>query len=275
MTRYIDTLPYPAHIEPKKLIILSTSRSGTLGLYKALTALGFKPFHMVEVFNHGVEGVELLQDAIDATYKGKGKPYGLKEFDKWFAEYDIINEMPHLMVESFIQAYPDAKFLLTERDPDRWVKSLMQTIGAFADAGRAFPMSLLNHFDEYNDKVFKLTGDIMDIYTKGKEWDSEEGRRNSRQFYVDYIAKVKKLVPREQLKVVKLEDGLDWQDICTYLDVPIPDAKWPTQHNAEEFKQNMWVGFMRRGFLKSVSIASAVVVPSVGVGVWYLWKWLT
>ncbi|KAK7752054.1 hypothetical protein SLS62_006019 [Diatrype stigma] len=46
---------------------------------------------------------------------GQMKPYTRKDFDKWYADYDIIVEMPFFMLQSTLSAYPDARFLLVER----------------------------------------------------------------------------------------------------------------------------------------------------------------
>ena len=62
--------------------------------------------------------------------------------------------------------------------------------------------------------------------------------------YSDSIAEVKRLVPPEQLKVCKLEDGFGWEEICPYLGVPVPDAPWPSLHTPEEFQQTAGPGSM-------------------------------
>ena len=39
------------------------------------------------------------------------------------------------------------KFILTERDPDKWVTSLNNTAGGVANIAHQFPFSLLKYFD--------------------------------------------------------------------------------------------------------------------------------
>lgn len=54
--------------------------------------------------------------------------------------------MPFFMLSEVVAAYPDAKFLLTERDPDKWAKSWLNTIGPLTLQFNEFPTSLLKYF---------------------------------------------------------------------------------------------------------------------------------
>lgn len=42
---------------------------------------------------------------------------------------------------------PDIKFILTERDPGRWCRSVNNTAGYVADLARTFPTCVLKYFD--------------------------------------------------------------------------------------------------------------------------------
>jgi hypothetical protein len=49
---------------------------------------------MYEAVQSGVSHMSILEEAINAKYFGKGKPYGKAEFDKWFADYDVFLSPP-------------------------------------------------------------------------------------------------------------------------------------------------------------------------------------
>ncbi|KAI0469480.1 P-loop containing nucleoside triphosphate hydrolase protein [Xylaria cf. heliscus] len=234
MKREIDTIPTPTHVKPKKLFILSAPRTGTHGLYLALKQLGFTPYHMVEVMSAGAPSVRIMADAMCAEWFHEGTPYSRAEFDKWFANYDVIIEMPFFMLRSILKAYPDAKFLLTERDPEKWSKSYINTIGLTIKRFNSLPMSVFKKFDDFASTMDNFGTRMVNYYTNGFGI-SEEGRKALVENYKSYITDVKQLVPPEQLKVVKLEDGLGWNELCPYLDVPIPDTPWPSLNTPEEF----------------------------------------
>ncbi|RYO78673.1 hypothetical protein DL766_004884 [Monosporascus sp. MC13-8B] len=218
MSRYIDTLPTPAHVEPKKLIVLSAPRTGTHGLYNALKLLGYKPYHMVEVLGAGPKAGRIMREGLEGEI-GQRKPYTRKEFDKWFADYDIIIEMPFFMLRSMLKAYPDAKFLLVQRSPEKWAKSYENTIGKVGIQSNRFPFAILKYFDGFLYELNMFSRHIDNLCTKGAGM-TDDGRKALTEHYKEYIATVKRLVPPEQLKVITLEDGLGWEEICPYLGCP-------------------------------------------------------
>lgn len=82
------------------------------------------------------------------------------------------------------------------------------------------------------------------------------------------IAKVKAIVPPQQLKVCRLEDGFGWDEVCPYLGVPVPeDAEWPSRNAPEEFFQ-LSDKALKSSPTKAVVLAS-VLAPLVAVGIWY------
>lgn len=82
-------------------------------------------------------------------------------------------------------------------------------------------------------------------------------------------ALVRRIVPPEQLLVVKLEDGLGWEQICPFIGEEIPDVPYPRANDPKEFKRTvqsvMWTHWRR-----TFAAYAAVLAPAVGVGVWYL-----
>jgi hypothetical protein len=100
-------------------------------------------------------GAEMWNDGLRAKYYGQGKPYGKKEFDKLLGNFGVrlpfkivlthtihrktlkltnsiiqaITDVPCIMfVDELVAAYPNAKVVLTNRDPDKWLVSILSTI---------------------------------------------------------------------------------------------------------------------------------------------------
>ena len=114
-----------------------------IALYTALNMLGYKSYHCAEIRLTAPGTYDLWNEALRAKYHGKGKRYGKAEFDKLLGDYSVsrhpcsasspielrwiqaVTDIPCLMfTEELISAYPDAKFLITTRDEDSWVKSI-------------------------------------------------------------------------------------------------------------------------------------------------------
>lgn len=89
-------------MRPIKIVGMGTSRTGTLGIYKALKILGYRPYHMIEMCQGGIPQMKLCQEAIEARFRPELgiQPYARTEFDKWFADYDVSQMSALVLAES-------------------------------------------------------------------------------------------------------------------------------------------------------------------------------
>src|SRR5712692_3824595 len=103
-----------------KIIGAGFGRTGTLSLKHALEELGFGPcYHMEELFDK--PGVDAQWDAIV-----RGEPV---DWNTVFKGYQATVDWPACaFYKALMQAYPDAKVLLTVRDPEKWYESVSSTI---------------------------------------------------------------------------------------------------------------------------------------------------
>lgn len=163
--------------------------NGTMGMMNALEILGYKPYHMKTVFETGASHLNVLNDVIRAKYHGEGKVYGKEEFDRWFADYDVsllcpgpppypflsfillhylstrsppaivpvrqlkltqaILDVTSFFAPELVAAYPDAKFILTTRDPQRWVRSVNSTMLKMTNIVSSFPIRHMGCMSEF------------------------------------------------------------------------------------------------------------------------------
>lgn len=107
---------------PLKIIGAGFGRTGTLSMKLALEQLGFGPcHHMVEVFGKP-DHIALWQDAAD------GKAVNWEDI---FNGYLSAVDWPACYFWRELSGlYPDAKVLLTLRDPEKWYDSAIATIFA-------------------------------------------------------------------------------------------------------------------------------------------------
>lgn len=88
-----------------------------------------------------------------------------------------IIEVPQFFLEEFISFYPDAKFILTERDMDAWTKSMNNTVVPVFQSMHAFPMNVIGLIDSFMDAVVKFHVTTEEIMFHGKGAGSAEGMR--------------------------------------------------------------------------------------------------
>ncbi|PTB63110.1 hypothetical protein BBK36DRAFT_1127129 [Trichoderma citrinoviride] len=271
MSRVIDRLPTPEKVKEKKVIVLSRSRVGTFSLYQGLQKLGYTPYHMYEVVTHGTTHLALFEESIRCKYQGIGKPYGKAEFDKWLANYDAIVEIPQFFIEEFIEFYPNAKFILVERDVNAWERSLNNTIAGILKACHSFPMNFTQYFDPWV-KAFvglHLAFEEVIFHNKGMEGGMEEAKKDS----ILDAQKVKRLVPKDRLLCCTLEGGFGWEQICPFLGKEIPKDPYPRGNAPAQFQELVNHNITPQIKASMVKAAGTLLVPLVGVGMLAYMKW--
>ncbi|EHK18479.1 uncharacterized protein TRIVIDRAFT_47553 [Trichoderma virens Gv29-8] len=263
MSRLIDRLPTPEKVREKELIVFSRSRVGTFSLFQALQILGYRPYHMYEVVIQGVTHLQLFEEALRCKFLGAGKPYGKAEFDKWLANYDAIVEIPQFFIEEFIEFYPDAKFMIVERDVDAWERSVYNSIAEPIKAGKTFPLNVIQHIDGFI-KVFVTLHDAFEqVMFHGKGLDA--GMEDAKRDCILDAQKVKRLAPKDQLLACTLEGGFGWEQICPFLDKEIPKTRYPKGNAPAEFQallKTVIGPHIRSSIFKVLGTA---MVPVVGI----------
>jgi hypothetical protein len=84
-----------------------------------------------------------------------------------------------------LEAYandPNVKFILTDRDPDKWVTSMNKTAGEIVTKIDQFPLNVLRYFNKDLNSFLTLNktiyGAIADGTFPGDKDNSEAMRRN-------------------------------------------------------------------------------------------------
>jgi hypothetical protein len=192
-----------------KIIGAGLGRTGTMSLKLALEQLGFKPcYHMVEVFqNNRMEQWNALVET--------GKP----DWNKVFEGYEATVDWPACnYYRELMAAYPDAKVILSLRDPESWFASTQATIFRTLDeaGGASGPMRFAHKL------ITQIVGpDVHDraaLLAAFARWNEE----------------VKAAVPKEKLLVFEAKQG--WKPLCACLGVPVPAAPYPQTNSTAEFQ---------------------------------------
>jgi len=199
-----------------KVIGAGFGRTGTLSLKLALEQLGFdKCYHMMEVFGHP-DHVGLWRQA------GRGEPV---DWDALYAGYQATVDWPSCnFYETHMRHYPDARVILSERDPEQWYESVMNTI---YPSSRALRESGDPAMQPWTDMAFELI------------WDGLFGGRMDDKdhvigVYLAHNRRVREIVPANRLLVFEASQG--WEPLCAFLGRPAPAAPYPRVNSTEEFQ---------------------------------------
>jgi sulfotransferase family protein len=202
-------------------------RTGTMSLKVALEELGFGPcYHMSEVFENP-EHVEQWEAARE----------GRADWEELFRGYRATVDWPGAaFYEDLMQRYPDAKVILTVRDPERWYESVRGTI---YNVQSVAPSSVLTLSGLFVPRVKQLRR-VARMSSKLAWEDVFGGRFEERGYAIGVFERwndeVKRRVPAERLLVYEVKDG--WEPLCDFLGIAVPEGKhFPHLNDAEAFRK--------------------------------------
>lgn len=210
-----------------KIIGAGIGRTGTHSLKLALEELGFGPcYHMEELIVHHPENIKYWIDA------KAGKP---TNWDKVFDGFQSAVDLPtFFFYKELMNAYPNAKVILTMRNPESWYKSFGDTIihNSNPSIGQIISMSFRLPFNKklrQQLNVFKWAGGYLkEFFPKGfKDKDA------ALKFFNDWNREVLATVPKEKLLVYDVKEG--WEPLCRFLGVAVPSKPFPHSNTTAEF----------------------------------------
>ena len=183
----------------------------------ALEKLGFGPcYHMVEVF----------QNPGHTAYWGAAARGEDVDWKTLFKDYQSGVDWPICTYyKELADLYPDAKVILSVREPHGWFKSLHNTIFSKENQAR---MGDGEPPQDVKDMMYKIMVETFD----GKN-DVED---HAVKVFNDHIAQVKADIPADRLLVYEVGSG--WEPLCDFLGVPVPDEPYPSTNSTEEFLSN-------------------------------------
>jgi hypothetical protein len=208
-----------------ELIGAGLPRTGTLTQKEALEILGLGPvYHWVDILVDLEGQVPLWDGAIDGSVDSATILDGFRSTVDWPGGY---------FYKQLLDSFPDAKVLLSVRDPERWEPSFRETIVdmCYGESLIRLLASARAHVDPKWQRYLKLV-DKMFWGEKGTFPDGHSPGELIERF-VAHNEEVKRVVPAGQLLVWEVTDG--WEPLCAFLNVPVPDQPLPHANDRATF----------------------------------------
>jgi hypothetical protein len=188
-------------------------RTGTLSLRAALTDLGFGPvYHMLEV----VKQPEMAADWLHALTDQQALTRVLNGY-RSAIDWPACHFWRQLM-----GLYPDAKVILTLRDPEQWYRSIEGTI--YQVLSRPPPPGMPEAQATMARRI------VLDETFQGRLGD----RDHAIGVFERHNRAVRETVPADKLLVFDVREG--WEPLCGFLGVPVPAEPFPRTNSADEFR---------------------------------------
>lgn len=191
-----------------KVVGAGFGRTGTLSLKNALEKLGFGPcYHMMEVFPRADHAAMWHRLA-------SGHPM---DWDLIFRDFRATVDWPGARWWREIAGrYPDAKVLLSVRDPEAWYKSMSDTI---------YQLMTLPLHDGVPEN-FRLLSEMVRKAILADTFDNRfEDEAHAIEVFKRHNQEVRDAIDRARLLVFDVREG--WAPLCRFLEVPIPDEPFP------------------------------------------------
>ena len=205
---------------PLKVIGAGFGRTGTLSLKIALERIGFGPcYHMMEVFPRPEHVAMWHRLAFEQSM----------DWDEIFRGFHATVDWPAARWWREIAAhFPDAKVLLSVRDPEAWYKSVTDTIYQ--------PMK--SPAPDGVPELVRLQSEMARKAILDETFDNRfEDKAHAIEVFRKHNQAVRDAIDPARLLVFDVREG--WGPLCRFLEVPIPDEPFPRLNDTATFQAMM------------------------------------
>jgi hypothetical protein len=228
-----------------KVIGAGLPRTGTLTQKLALEMLGLGPcYHMVNVLGD-LDQAALWARALD----------GEEVWDDLFGAYHSTVDWPGgYFYDRLAKRFPEAKVILSVRDEERWVDSMIDTVWAVRKGGSL--THLLSDARAQVDPAWAAFLGMIDSLLwqgAGTFAGADSGREELMAAARSHRERVEAAIDPERLLVWDVREG--WGPLCAFLELPVPDGELPHINDRDEF-----IGRIADGALAALSAWRAAQV---------------
>jgi Sulfotransferase domain len=203
-------------------------RTGTTSMKAALERLGFGPcHHMFEIATHP-EQVDRWLPLVNGPVDWEAVFEGYRSSQDWPSSH---------FWRDLVAAYPQAKVVLTVRDPLTWYPSLRELMlrGPGTATGTAeAPMATANQAIGRLAPVLSMIGQAY----FGPDWrfGADLAEDVALAAYHRHEAAVRAGVPADRLLVFDVRQG--WEPLCAFLGAPVPvDEPFPRLNDTQWMRE--------------------------------------
>ncbi|KAI0550976.1 P-loop containing nucleoside triphosphate hydrolase protein [Xylaria curta] len=241
---------YPSSL---KLIVCGLPRTGTTSLKLALEQIGFPNVYHMSTFVEHTENYKLWAHVIKAKISGSDVPREV--WDNLLSDYQVVVDAPSCyFATQLTKAYPDAKVVILNRDPEEWYISFANTVQKLIKSREyleRLEMILRPCLPTQASAIIRI-GNLLSRSGIGL---GSYGKVECLEFFHRYYAECRASIPVERCIDFKVQDG--WTPLCKHLDLPVPrlqtvngwiHAPFPQANDTESF--HSWVARIQDSMLR-------------------------
>ncbi|KPM34301.1 hypothetical protein AK830_g12271 [Neonectria ditissima] len=257
----------PDRIVPMRVIVCGVHRTGTLSMRNALWALGFHDcYHMHTMIENPTDAPEWIR-AFEAKYAGKGT-YTRADWDRLLGHCQAVCDAPAAFLgPELAEAYPEAKVVILNRDPEQWYDSVLNSIYALQPktAWRKLNMLYCLVLDTHVGYMFAYSKSLRANVLR---YDHGKDKEKAMAWYKAQYEEFHERIPADRCLDYTITEG--WKPLCDFLDVPVPmvedeatgkmvEAPFPRLNDRAMFQ-----GQANKMFRRSTARANGNLLSAVG-----------
>jgi hypothetical protein len=164
-----------------------------------------------------------------------------------------------------VDAFPDAKVILTRRDPQKWYDSAARTMSAVL-APPPLHVRLLTWRPGPPSAEEAVLDSVQRLTWEKEVGDRFEDREHTIALYERHIADVRAYVPADRLLEFEVRDG--WGPLCEFLGVPVPDEPFPRENDTATFLRRQRTALRRAVTARVITMAGVAAAVAVALAAW-------
>ncbi|WP_027661354.1 sulfotransferase family protein [Salinispora fenicalii] len=204
-----------------RLINTGLGRTGTTSLKVALERLGYGPcYHMFDIVNDS----DRLRQWEKVVCEGQHP-----DWEALFNGFTSVVDGPSAVYhKEIIQAFPEAKVILTIRDGEEWYRSTYGTLYQFALRNRDNPPEP----GSMPARMYRFVNTMVwDGLFGGRFTDKEHAINVFRR----HNEEVANFVAPDNLLIYDVQQG--WEPLCAFLGVTVPAENFPHANDGESMRR--------------------------------------
>ena len=231
-------------------------------MQQALAILGYEnPYHFSSMYGN-VQDADMWMEAFRAKFKDSGKEFGRKQWDQLLGHVAAVTDAPcNIFGTELIDAYPEAKVVLVEREIEAWYRSWDGLLtSAFSPL-----LSFLSLTDPLWFGKIQRVG-MMWMETQVRAKTLQQARQNSRDVYKHHYVLIRRVTPNEKLLEYTLGSG--WEPLCKFLGKEVPDVPFPHANESETLKrvfEEMGIKAIKNSLKNFAMVGSGAVAAGLAV----------
>jgi hypothetical protein len=206
-----------------KLINAGLGRTGTTSLKVALERLGYGPsYHMFDVISSADRLEQWEKIVCDAQ-----RPDWEAVFDGFTSAADGPSAIYYRQI---MEAFPEAKVILTIRDAERWYQSTYDTLYQFAlKMGENPPKD-----NSTPARIYRITSTMIWNGLFGGRFADKE---HAIEVFQNHNQEVLQNVDPDNLLVYDVKQG--WEPLCAFLGADVPPEDFPRGNDTESMRRRL------------------------------------